>query len=466
MNKDKALLFFYKPAGSPIPLFTLKLIFLQHMLARIGIRHEDKYLMERRSPLVPQNIQWLIQKQGIQVHVQSSAKRSFSNQEFKDAGAEIVQDLADCNVIFGVKEMPSEFFERHKTYIFFSHVIKGQKYNMPMLKRMMHMGCNLIDYERIVDESNKRLIFFGRFAGLAGMINTLWTTGLRLKHFGYDSPFLKVKQAHQYGSLREASLAISEVGFEIANYKIPDELKPFTIGVTGYGNVSGGVQEILGLLPCQEILPSELAKLKQRPDKAGNIIYKTTFRKEDLAKHRDSSKAFDLAEFFAQPENYESSFESYLPDLSVLVNGMYWDERYPRIVTRAYLQEAYSKESAPKLTVVGDITCDINGSVEATLKGSYIEDPIYVYDPFTHTINSGHQSDGLQVMAVDILPAELPRDASAAFSYVLMRFVKGIATANYQDPYEQVLLPAAVKKALILHNGELTPPYKYLAKYL
>lgn len=436
------------------------------MQARIGIRHEDKYLMERRCPLVPQNIQWLIDKQGIEIHVQSSDKRSFSNQEFRDAGAQIVTDLADCDVIFGVKEMPLEFFERNKTYIFFSHVIKGQKYNMPMLKRMMHMGCNLIDYERIVDESNKRLIFFGRFAGLAGMINTLWTTGLRLKHFGYDTPFLNVKQAHHYNSLREACLAISEVGFEIANYKIPDELRPFTIGVTGYGNVSSGVQEILGMLPCQEILPSELAKLKQRPDKAGNLLYKVTFRKEDIATHRDKSKPFDLAEYFAQPEHYEGCFESYLPDLSVLVNGMYWDERYPRIVTREYLSEAYSKAESPKLAVVGDITCDINGSIEATLEGSYIEDPIYVYDPFTHTIKSGHQADGLQVMAVDILPAELPRDSSAAFSYVLMRFVKGIATANYKDSYEHVLLPAAVKKALILHNGELTPPYKYLAKYL
>ena len=154
------------------------------MSISIGIRHEDRYLMERRAPLTPKHVKWLVSQQKLDIVVQTSEKRVFKDEEYIKSGAKIAKDLKKCEVIFGVKEMPVTFFEKGKTYIFFSHVIKGQPGNMPMSKKMMELGCNLIEYEKIIDEQGKRLIFFGKYAGLAGMINSFWSLGLRLKQFG------------------------------------------------------------------------------------------------------------------------------------------------------------------------------------------------------------------------------------------------------------------------------------------
>src|SRR5512137_349524 len=150
----------------------------------IGIRHEDKYELETRAPLTPSHVERLVKQKKLDIVVQSSEKRVFTDDEYIKAGAKISKDLKKCSVIFGVKEIPESVFEQDKTYVFFAHVIKGQFYNMPMLKRMMELKCNLIEYERVVDEQGKRLIFFGHYAGLAGMINSLWSLGLRLKEEG------------------------------------------------------------------------------------------------------------------------------------------------------------------------------------------------------------------------------------------------------------------------------------------
>ncbi|MFO7978314.1 MAG: bifunctional lysine ketoglutarate reductase /saccharopine dehydrogenase family protein [Bacteroidales bacterium] len=431
----------------------------------IGIRHEDKYKMELRAPLTPAHIQRLGKAHGLKFVVQTSDKRIFSDAEYQQVGCRIAHDLKDCQVIFGVKEIPEAFFEPQKTYIFFSHVIKGQSYNMPMLRRMMELKCNLIDYERIADEQNKRMIFFGRFAGLAGMINSLWSVGQRLKHLGQpDNVFLPIKQAHHYHSLEEARVAISKVGQEIARKGLPKEIQPFTIGFTGYGNVSQGAQEIVNLLPSQEISPRELKELQRRDNTPGNVIYKVIFKEQHLVRPKDGS-TFELQDYYDHPEKYESKFEQYLPHLSVLMNCMYWDGRYSRIVTREYMRREFLK-SQHRLLVIGDVTCDPEGSVEITHKGTAIEDPVFVYDPATDQPTMGFEGRGVLVMAVDILPSELPRDASVAFADVLEKFVKPIATADFSLPFDQLQLPAPIKKALILHQGQLTPDYEYLNEYL
>lgn len=434
---------------------------------KIGIRHEDKYLAETRAPLVPKHVAELIRKYGIEVYVQSSSKRVFSDKEYEEAGAKIVRDLIEVPVIFGVKEIPIDKFEVGKTYIFFAHVIKGQPYNMGMLRQMMNMQCNLIDYERVVDDFGRRLIFFGRYAGLAGAINTLWTLGLRLNYFGFKTPFLNIQQTHHYKDLNEARKEVSKVGQEILKKGLPNELLPLTIGVTGYGNVSSGVQEILSLLPGIEILPEDLLKLKDSNKFQNNLIYKVTFKEEHISAPNDPHKAFDLDEYYTHPENYHGVFEQYLPHLSVLINGIYWDSRYPRLMSRQYLKEKFSKEKRPKLIVVGDIACDPEGSIEATLKGTTIEDPIFVYHPQTHSLTSGYEGEGLQIMAVDILPSELPRDSSLGFSNILKNYVYPIAKANYNaSTIDEIELPLPIKRALILHKGQLTPDYKYIQKYL
>ncbi|HPE99735.1 MAG TPA: bifunctional lysine ketoglutarate reductase /saccharopine dehydrogenase family protein [Bacteroidales bacterium] len=428
----------------------------------IAIRHENKYEMERRVPIIPDHVGSLINK-GYEIHVQSSAKRVFSDDEYRNAGAIVNNDISDADIIFGVKEIPMQDLMPGKTYMFFSHVIKGQPYNMPMLKRLMELKCNLIDYEKVTDEFNKRVIFFGKYAGLAGMINTLWSVGQRYQKLGIETPFVKLRQSYTYNSLSEAKKAISKVGYEIMKHGLPKELQPFTIGITGYGNVSMGAQEILHLLPVKEIFPEDLPLLKEDISD-GKVVYKVVFKEQDMVKHVGEERPFDLQHYYQHPEEYKSRFFDYLENMSVLVHGSYWDARYPRVVSKNEIARLYSK-SNPKLVVVGDISCDPDGGVEFTHKGTEISDPVFVYNPATGIPAMGFDGDGVCVMSVDILPSELPRDASRGFSDALRPFVESIVECDFNNSYENLTIAPAIKRALILHNGELTKPFEYISKY-
>ena len=431
---------------------------------KIGIRYEDKYVMERRVALVPDHVKMLV-NQGVDFEVVRSAKRIFKDSEFEQAGARLVDEISDADIILGVKEMPLNYFKKNKTYIFFSHTIKGQDYNMPLLKNMMENKINLIDYERIVNEKDQRLIFFGRFAGLAGMINSLWSLGQRYKALGIETPFLKIKQTHHYNSLSEAKSVISEVGEWIAENGVSDLISPLTIGVTGYGNVSKGAQEILDLLPVKELSTEEILDRKVLQSLSNKCVYKVIFKEEHLSKPKGGKKEFSLQEYYEHPELFEDQFQKYIPHLTVLMNCMYWDDRYPRIVTKDFLEALYKKGN-PKLTVIGDVTCDPDGSVECTHKGTEIEDPVFVYNPFTKAPTMGFEGEGILVMAVDILPSELPRESSQTFSDLLIDFIPEVVNTDFEKPFNELELPLPLKKAMILHNGNLTPDYEYLKDFL
>ncbi len=433
-------------------------------MTKFGIRYEDKYVMERRVALVPSHIKDLIKK-GLEFEVVKSDKRIFKDNEFEIVGAELVKEVTDASVVIGVKEMPIDFFEDRKTYIFFSHTIKGQSYNMPLLKQMMKKKVNLIEYECIVNEKNQRLIFFGRFAGLAGMINSLWSVGQRWKELGVLTPFLELKQTHNYNSLDEAKSAIAKVAEEVKAGGLPRELEPLVIGITGYGNVSKGAQEIIDMFPVKEISPDELVTIFSEGHKPDNLIYKVIFKEKDLSEPIDTKKEFVLQEYYDHPEHFKSKFEQYIPHLTILMNCMYWDSKYPMIVTKDYLEDLY-EAGDPKLTVIGDVTCDPDGSIECTHKGTEIEDPVFVYDPLTRKPTMGFKGDGILIMAVDILPSELPRESSQTFSDALVGFMPEIAAADFNVHFDELKLPLPIKRALILHNGELTPEYQYLKQYI
>lgn len=433
------------------------------MTKTIGIRHEDKYLMERRAAITPAHAKKL-HELGLTVIAEHSDKRVFKAEEYLQAGATIAEDLRQADVIVGVKEIPEHHFEQGKTYLFFSHVVKGQPYNMPMLKAMMDKGCNLIDYEKIENEEGKRLIFFGRFAGLAGAINSLWSLGQRLKVKGVDTPFSNLKQTYRYNSLTEARAAVSEAGLQIARQGLPDALSPLVIGITGDGNVARGAHEILNLLPGIELTPAQLLALKPG-DLPRNVVVKVIFREQDLSRPKDTDTEFELQHYYRNPQLYENQFEQYIPQLSLLLNCMYWDARYPRIVTKDFLEKLYSAGD-PKLEVIGDITCDPDGSVECTHKGTPIDDPVFVYNPFTRKYTMGFEGDGLLVMAVDILPSELPREASMSFGDALLPYLPAIAKTDFAQPLDKLGIPSAIRKALILHQGKLTPEYAYIEEHI
>ncbi len=434
------------------------------MNKKVALRYEDRYLMERRVAITPTDVAKLIEKHGLEFYVEKSEKRVFKDDEYKKAGAKIVDDIKDIPIVFGVKEMPNELFQPNHTYIFFSHTIKGQSYNMPSLKKMVEKKINLIDYEKVRDEHGRRTIFFGRYAGLAGMINSLWTLGQRLKARGIDTVFSQLKQSHLYHSLDEAKTDISRIGMDIVQNGLPKELTPVVIGITGYGNVAGGAQEILSLLPVKEISPKALLELNEIKDLPNNVLYKVIFKEKHLAEPKEANKEFDLHEYYNHPERFVGVFEKYIDKLTLLVNAMYWDTRYPRLITNEYLKNNYSDKH--KLIAVGDITCDPKGSIECTTDCTTIENPVYVFDTKTGKKSDGFNGDGIALMGVDILPSELPRESSEGFSYALFDFVNEIVTCDYSKPFSELRLPSPIKRGLILHNGKFTPEFKYMEEYI
>lgn len=435
------------------------------MTALIGVRREDKSDWERRVPITPQDAAEL-QAQGIQIIVQSSAIRAFSDQEFAAAGVPVQQDLGPCSLIFGIKEMPEAFFEPGKSYVFFAHVIKGQPYNMSMLQRMLNLGCTLIDYERVVDDKNRRLIFFGWHAGVAGMIDTLWALGQRLAWEGLPTPLAALRQTLHYHDLTEVRKALAEVRARIEEEGLPEELTPLIVGVAGYGNVSRGAQEILDLLPVIEIEPEEVPALAARGNASRHHLYKTVFKEWHMVEPKEPGATFELQDYYQHPEKYRGTFEQYLPYLTVLTNAIFWTERYPRLVTRDFLRELFAGPSRPPLRVIGDISCDVEGAVQVTVKATEPGDPIYVYDPTTGKVTDGHEGEGVVIMAVDILPSELPREASTDFSRILRPFIPALAAADMSVPFAECNLPPEIKRAVIAYQGELTPDYRYIKEFL
>jgi len=434
------------------------------MSGTIAVRRETKSSWEKRTPVTPDLARKLAARADLEILVQPSARRVFHDKEYVRAGATMSESLSESPVIVGVKEIPPELLQPGTAYVFFSHVIKGQPYNMPMLQKMLDLGCTLIDYEKICDESGRRLIFFGRFAGLAGMIDTLWALGRRLKTEGFTTPLAEIKPAHAYDSLHEAKRAIRIAGEQIASDGLPAELLPMTFGIAGYGNVASGVREILAELPTRDIAPTDLGSTLTDP--SARCIYQTTFREEHLVEPRTAGGAFDLQDYYDHPDRYMPSFEQYLPYLTVLMNCTYWDERYPRLVTKEQLRTLFATGSEPRLKVIGDLGCDVEGAIECTLKCTDPSDPVYVYQPQTDTIESGVEGNGPVVLAVDILPAELPREASEEFSDALAHFLPALARADFNVPFSDLDLPPELLGAVIVHGGKLTPDFVYLAAHL
>lgn len=436
------------------------------MKSTIGLCREDKSPWERRVPITPQDAQDLKVDHGLEVIAQASDTRVFEDSEYAQAGIAVQESLSPASTILGIKEMPLKTFEADKTYVFFAHVIKGQPYNMPMLKRMMALGCNLIDYEKVTDDRGRRLIFFGRHAGLAGMIDTLWAFGQRLAWEGIPNPFTQLWQARHYRDLGQAIAALEGVKEQIEAEGLPEAISPLILGIAGYGNVSRGAQEILTHLPVVEIAPGEIATVAQSADASRHAIYKVVFKEEHMVEPVSPDDSFELQDYYHHPEKYRPKFETHLPHLSILVNAIYWDTMYPRLVTRDYVERAYSGGQSPKLKVIGDISCDVEGAIQVTVKCTEPGDPVYVYDPATGEAKDGYEGRGLVIMAVDILPSELPRESSIYFSQVLKAYIPAIAQTDFSAPFDQLALPAEIKRALILHRGQLTPDYQYLEQFL
>jgi len=428
----------------------------------IGLRREDKSRWEGRVPLVPSDVGRLAAGYGVPIRVQVSRIRAFPDAAYQEVGAQVVPELDDCDVIMGVKEIPPAKLRAGRVYVYFSHTIKGQPANMPALRRLLELGCTLIDYERIVDAQNRRLVFFGRYAGLAGMIDTLWALGQRLRHEGIDSPFARIQPAHRHRDLQQVEQELRTVGQRIRTDGLPPALCPLICGFAGYGQVAAGAQHIYDLLPVQTISPAEVATAAP----LANVCYKVVFKEEHMVARIDSSASFDLQEYYGHPERYRPDFFRFVPHLTMLVNCIYWEPKYPRFVTREQFQELYRGPGQPRLRVIGDITCDVDGSLACTTRTTDPGSPVYVYDPFTGDTQDGVAGTGPVVLAVDFLPCELPVDASNYFSGTLMPFIPALAKASFSGPLADAGLPPELLRATIVYRGQFAEPYQYLREHV
>ncbi len=431
------------------------------MSGKIGIRREDKNQWERRAPLAPAHVGRLV-SHGLEIVVQPSDIRIFRDDEYVRFGAIVSEDLSDCSLVLAIKEISGEFFRPGGAYLFFSHVSKGQPYNMEMLRRVLECEATLLDYEHIVDEENRRLVFFGDHAGAVGLFETLHALGRRLEWEGHPTPLSTLKRPLEFASLADGRELLVETGRRISMGGLGKEIAPLVVGFAGYGNVSRGAQEFFDLLPHEEIAPDDLDSFMASASFSDRKLYKVVFKEADIATPIDPSERFDLDDYYTHPEKYRGTFEQYLPHLTVLINCIYWEERYPRLVTRDWLRTTWARYARPRLRVIGDITCDIEGSIECTVKATDPSMPAYTYSPVSGKVLDGSEGDGLVVMAVDTLPAELPREASLSFGDMLSPYASELAGADFSVPFDAVGLGEVLKRAMIVHRGQLTERYRYL----
>ena len=429
------------------------------MSATIGIRLEDKNKWERRVPLTPSAAASIQKETGCRVLVQPSSIRVFGDEEYARAGVDVSDAAVEADVLIAVKEIPSRLYRPGGVYVCFSHTIKGQDYNMPSLRTLMDRGATLVDYERIVDAHGRRLIFFSTHAGYAGMIESLRALGLRLASRGRPTPLADIKPTYAYADLGEAERHITAIGKSLET----DGRGPLVIGVSGYGNVSQGAQKILSWLPVREIKVEDLPRAAEVAGDAPLAL--VVFKEEDMVRPA-GDHAFELQDYYDHPERYEGCFERHLPHLDLLVNTIYWTAAYPRLVTREWAASQFAGGAESRLQVIGDISIDIEGSIEMSVKSTYPDAPCFVFDPVTGGIEDGLQGRGIAIMAVDNLPCELPREASEYFSSVLREMVVDLGRADWRADFEDLDLPPHLKTAVIVHKGELTPAYTYLETYL
>ena len=428
----------------------------------VGIVGETKGC-ESRVPLVPADVNWLV-KRGIVVEAQHSSKRAFTDQQYKKSGAKIVNKCKKSALLLGVKEPRLEDLCADKIYMVFSHTIKGQFKNMSLLRGCLKKRVTLIDYEKIVDKDGRRLVYFGRFAGICGIIDSLHYLGKKLEWKGIENPFLLIKPAHAYSSLKAAEKSILEVRRNIQRQGFSEELSPFVIGITGHGNVSKGVQEILRLLNPTEVHPKDMLKFIQHQRKSRHELYKIVFFREEKLRSRDG-KGFYFEEYLNNPGKFESNMDKYLSCLNLLIHTSYWDKRFPRIVTRKIVNSLARRDHF-RLEFIGDISCDINGSIELTHKTTTAAKPTFTYIPQSRKFIDGYKAEGITVLAVDNLASELPKDASVEFSALIREYVYQLAAHGVRDITQHAVFPAEIRRAVITERGKITNNFTYLKKCL
>lgn len=432
---------------------------MEGQLGVIGIRRETKTYWERRVAITPDDVRTLV-SEGIKVVVQPSTNRCFSDFEFSKAGAELNEDLSDANVIFAVRDIPVDELLPNRTYMLFSHTFKGQPYNMPALDAFLEKRIRLIDYELIksTEAPYKRLVAFGTLAGAAGMVDFLQGLGkfLLIKHI--STPFLLQGYAYMYRSLADIYESIRNIGDIIAHDGFHPSVSPMIFGLTGNGRCATGALDILTKLPHEFIDPLDLENFVFTEESRFKI-YLVQFRVHHIYR-RYTDGGFDRTEYQESPTLYHSVFKKYAAKLSVLVHAIYWDAKYPRMLTTEDI-----KTLNGRLLGICDISCDIKGGIQICRKFTSPEEPFYLYSPVDdryHQLTNAHTHNSILYHSMDFLSSELPRDASNLFSTKLLNYVRELAWDDSNKSFEELTLNPEIKNAMMTLQAELTPKYTYI----
>lgn len=426
----------------------------------VGILPESKNEWERRAPLSPKDVEWLVKK-NISVEVVSSPLRIFNDAQYARYGAKIVTKFKKANLLIGIKEPPIDILIPDSVCMVFSHTTKGQTYNQSLLAAFLKKKITLIDYEHIKGSLGQRLVYFGRYAGICGMIDTLHVFGRKAKLLNNPNPFSDLKGAVHYRNYNSAKKTLKQVAEKIQKNGIGNKFAPFVIGILGHGNVSQGAQEVLEYIGAVDIHPKDIDILSRSHTSHKKTIYKLVFQREEKFRSK-KGKGFYFEEYIKHPEQFESNLDEYIPFLNILINASYWDKRYPRLLSEAMLRRLYSENPDFRLSVIGDLSCDIKGTIEITKKVTTPSEPAFVYNPVTKKISNNLSDNGIAVMAVDNLPCEFPKESSMEFAEQVREYVYQIAAHGITDITNHHALSSAIRNAVVTQNGTLSSRFKYL----
>ncbi|WP_052596216.1 NAD(P)-dependent oxidoreductase [Aureispira sp. CCB-QB1] len=397
---------------------------------KIGIIREGKVPPDSRVLFTPKQCATLQEKYDLQFVVQPSPGRCLPDEAYESEGIKVQEDVSDCDVLMGIKEVPKEQLIPNKKYFFFSHTIKAQPYNRALLQKILEENITLFDYEVLTNEKKQRVIAFGRFAGIVGAHNGMMTYGNRTGAF-------ELKQMHKYDDYAAA----------IAYYKTLSFPK-MKIVVTGTGRVANGAAEVFDHMEIRKVSPQDF--LEKEYDEA---VY-TQLDCEHYAAPKED-KPFELMDFYQNPQNYKSIFEPYTKVADLMVNGIYWANEAPAFFTKAAM-----KEEDFNIKVIADVTCDIApvASIPSTLFATTIAKPVFGYDPESESAVEPYQAHTIDMMTIDNLPNELPKDASKSFGEQF--------TAHVIEELLGLKNTGMLERAMIAKDGQLGPHFQYLTDYV
>lgn len=395
-------------------------------MKKIGLIREGKEPGDNRVALTPAQCRWMESNvPGVQIKIQTCASRCFADEEYSRAGVEVVEDISDCDLLLGIKEVPLHMLIPGKTYLFFSHTKKLQPHNQQLFKAILEKDITLIDYECLEHEDGQRIIGFGFFAGIVGAHNGMMAYGKRTGLFTLPRVFHCKDYRH------------------LINHYFGVRLPNIKIAVTGSGRVAHGVLEVMNLMGVTEVEADEYLER--------NFTYPVyvQLKGADLYTHKQL-KTYKREHFHNNPQEYRSRFLPFIHCTDVLMNGVYWDVDVPRLFEKEDVNESFT------IDTIADITDDTNGSIPINLGDQTIDEPVYGVDKISLKKTLPYLPQSIDIMAVGNLPNELPRDASRYFGEQLIKYVLDDVLNNGSD---------MITRATLVKQGKLTDAYAYMKDY-